>query len=1076
MEESGMAYAFELWLFGQGEGRVEGVPFPRLRARAGWNLLALLTLHSHQPLERSWLAATLWPDSSEAQALYNLRRNLVDLRRALGEQEWRLASPTPRTLCLDFRNAFCDVHAFDSLLHDNLPATKERWEAAVSLYCGPLLEGCTDAWVLAERAAREQDYLAALEALADKATREALSAEAARYLRRVVAVDPYRETAQRALMLTLAEGGNLAGAMLAYRKFRLLLQSIRSEPASETLELYHTLRNRVSTGAAPLLPAQKRNHNPGDVNTRPEPGNAALPSNIEFTPSAAASHNLPYPLNSLIGRIGERRDVQAALQTARIITLTGPGGVGKTRLALAVAEEAVGDFPDGVWFADLAPVQDGSAVAQAVTSALGLHPDTDTTPEATLCRFFGQNRALLILDNGEQIAEACARFAVHLLRACPLLRILCTSRQPLYVPGENVWVVSPLRIPPAPAPTDNAEAYAADLTNYEAAALLLARALEAKPAFRLSPQNAPAVAQLCRQLEGLPLALELAAARFRSLPVLEIAQRLDSRFRLLASGNSTAPRHRTLQATLDWSYDLLNKAERRLLRCLTVFAGGWTLEAAEAVCAEEEEERGKGQNVSEPYSRRDSHFDVPILLASLVDKSLVVYEETEERGRYRLLEMTREYAAERLSPEERLSLQKRHADFFFRYMDWLVETNRTEHQVDDWLKRLWIERDNFRAAHTWYLERDTETALRLEFSLYSTRVWPVQNAREWIERLQQQSMPPTVVGALVSYSVASWALWLGNPASEQLLKQALEVACACGDNPLQMHTLALLTSLEEERGNKRQALEYAEATLDCAKQSGDEHNVSEYGAKAALHLWYLGDAETAQQRLQTMLREGRQGGDWHLLYYSLWGLGEIAMEQGDYAQVRACCQQIMPLAERYLPFTQANLWRSQSLAACRQQDYPAAWRCLEQALAVSRQTHAYDREGWTRFDMAELAFQQGDATGAREHFRHCISIFDSIHELRSVARCLHKLAAFCTAWEQTAYAVTLLASVERAFREQEFTTTSDEQNAAGELAADLRGKMDQADWQAAWQHGSELTLAQATAYAFSALMPSPSSK
>ena len=1082
-QEAEAPLAFELRLFGQAEGRVHGAPLPRLRARAGLNLLVLLALHPHQPAERSWLAATLWPDSGEEQALYNLRRNLVDLRHALGDQAWRLESPTPRTLRLDLDGAFCDVQAFDAILRGGpaAPVGKERWEAAVALYRGPLLEGSEEQWVLAEREAREQGYLAALQALAAEAMRSGSFQEAAGHLRRVVTVDPYCETARCALMEALAGAGDWAAATLAYRDLRLrLLGEFRSEPSPETQNVYRTLRLRARQDRN--TPRRQPAGAADGSAARNEPRDDVAPSHpAACMPPEETSHHLPCPLTSLVGRGGERQDVRDALQAARLVTLTGPGGVGKTRLALALAEDAGGDFPGGVRFVDLAPVRDGNAVPQAVAAAaLGLHSDLDAAPEEALCRFLGRKRILLILDNGEQVADACARLAAHLLRACPSLRILCTSRQPLYVPGEKVWVVPPLSVPPAPplpGPAEDADALAATLTDYDAAALLLDRVGLACPSFRLTASNAPAVALLCRQLDGLPLALELVAALFRSLRVQDIVNLFDRRLRLLGGGDPTLPRQQTLQAAIEWSYDLLSEAERTVLRRLSVFEGGWTLEAAEAVCAEPEPETGgKGDR---PADRPAASLpclpppDVLKLLVSLIDKSLVVYEEQEGRGRYRLLETTRDFAAQTLSPQERQALQERHAAFYLRHMRSLVEESRTEFRWQDWPKRLWIERDNFRAAHSRYRERDPETALWLEFTLYSTRVWPVQNAREWIARLQSRPLPPTKVSALVGFCVGSWAQWLGDPASEKLLKQALEVARACGEHLLQMHVLESLTHLEEERGNDRQALEYAEAALTCAEASGDRDYVSEYSAKVALRLWHAGERGLARQRLQTMLQEGRQSGHWPLLYYSLWALGEIALEQKEYEEARACYEEILPFAERYLPLTLPNHWRSQGRAACMQADYTEARRCLEQALAISRQMHAADREGWTRWDMAEVAFRQGDAPEAREQMRHCLAVFESLDERRSMAQCLRKLAKFFAAWGQAAHAVLLLASAERAYRDQEMAPNPTTQKAAQDLAAGLRGTLTPTEWQAAWEHGSAMTLAQATAHARSNLLAPP---
>ena len=984
-----------------------GVPLPRLRARAGMDLLALLALHPQQSSERSRLAATLWPDSSEEQALYNLRRNLVDLRHALGDQAWRLHSPTSRTLQLDLDNAFCDVQVFDTLLQDRSPAAKERRVAAVALYRGPLLEGCTDDWALEERNCREQVYLAALEALSEEAKHDGRGMEAAGYLRRVIAADPYRETAQLALMEALASAGYFAAVAIAYRELRLLLlREFRSEPSLEIQNFYRNFR---------LLPSQKgrvlqqRSGAIGGADTSLPEEKKATSSIQAATSLEADSPSLPYSMTLFIGRIEERKAVQSALETVRLVTLTGHGGVGKSRLALAVAEEAAADFPGGVQFIDLAPIWDGKAVAQAVASSMGLHVGIDSTPEEALCRVLGKNRVLLILDNGEQIVAACARLVVHLLQACPSLHILCTSRQPLYVPGENVWVVSPLAVPPEQSLTEDAVGFAASVTSYDSVAMLLDRVALTAPSFQLTPNNAAAVAQVCRQLDGLPLALELVAALFRSLPLPDIAQRLDKRLRLLTGGDSTLPRQQTLHATIEWSYDLLTEAERTLLRRLSVFVGGWTLDAAEIVCADTESESAAKEDSVHSVSPVLSASDVLDLLVALIDKSLVVYEGFEERGRYRLLETTREFAATHLTTEEKLSLQKRHAEFF-KHMVWLLETGGAGLQWQERLKQLWIERDNLRAAHAWYQARNSETALWLEFLLYNTRVWPVQNAREWIARLQNESLPQTDVWARVAYSVACWAIWIDHPASEQLLKQALEVACASEEKSWKMRVYEALTSLEEVRGNMRQALEYSEATLAAAREGNKSVNISEFSAKVALNLWSLGEVGAAHERLQTMLQEGRESGDWHLIYYALSAKGGIAHLCGEYAQTRACILEILPLAERYLPFAMSDLWRNLSWAAFMEQDFTDAWHCLEKALASSRQMHAFDREGWTRFDMAEFAFRQGDSTGAREQLLHALSVFEAINEPRSVGRCLQKAAKFCAAWGEPACEAILLSS------------------------------------------------------------------
>jgi len=346
-----------------------------------------------------------------------------------------------------------------------------------------------------------------------------------------------------------------------------------------------------------------------------------------------------------------------------------------------------------------------------------------------------------------------------------------------------------------------------------------------------------------------------------------------------------------------------------------------------------------------------------------------------------------------------------------------------------------------RAAHAWYRKRDDETALWLEFFLYNTRVWPVQNAREWIARLQQEALPRTDVWARVAYSVANWAVWIHHPASEQLLKQALDTASALDEKAWKMRVYEALTNLEVERGNTRQALAYSEATLAAAKECSNSLSISEASAKVALNLWNLGEYEAAQQQLDTLLQEGREGGAWHRIYFAYWGKGEIARLCGKYAETRACSREILPLAERYLPFTLSDLWRNLGWASFGEQDFPEAWRCFERALENSRRMHSFDREGWTRFDMAEFAFRQDDSAGACEQLLHALSVFEAINEPRSVGQCLQKAAKFCAAWGQPAKEEILLAAAERSLRKQEFDTSAEALETISSLAATLRNTL-----------------------------------
>jgi len=445
-------------------------------------------------------------------------------------------------------------------------------------------------------------------------------------------------------------------------------------------------------------------------------------SGAEAAPPRRPAHNLPLQLTSFVGRDRERAGVRRLLATSRLVTLTGPGGVGKTRLALRVAADVLPEYPHGVWLAELAVLADPARVPQAVAAAAGVPEDPARPLLAVLADALRPRRLLLLLDNCEHLVGACARLADALLRACPGLTVLATSREPLSIAAEAAWPVPPLAVPDAGKPPPGGTA-----ARYEAVRLFRDRAAAARPTFRLTRRNAPAVAQLCARLDGLPLALELAAARVRVLPVAELAARLEDRFRLLTGGSRAAPaRQQTLRATLDWSYDLLSEPERALFRRLAVFAAGWTMAAAEAVGADAD-----GQGIAPG--------EVLDLLTGLLDKSLVTADEQPDgTARYRLLETVRQYAQERLAAGgEAEVVQRRHAAFFLGLAEAAAPELLGGRQTA-WLDRLEREHDNLRAALEWLTERGAvEAGLRLGNAVgpfWLTRGY-LQEPRERLERL-----------------------------------------------------------------------------------------------------------------------------------------------------------------------------------------------------------------------------------------------------------------------------------------------------------------------------------------------------
>jgi non-specific serine/threonine protein kinase len=618
---------------------------------------------------------------------------------------------------------------------------------------------------------------------------------------------------------------------------------------------------------------------------------------IKDRPGTRERHNLPVHRTGLIGRDHDAAVVcQAVLESeGHLVTLTGAGGCGKTRLALQVGRDLVDAFDDGVWLAELAPLADESLVAQAVAWAVGVTEQPDRSLLDTLVASLQPRQLLLVLDNCEHLIRICAHLAHQLLAACPGLRIMATSRQPLRLASEVAWPVPLLALPDVRRLPADPEAVA----RYPAVQLFIERARAAQPAFGLTRSNAAAVAQICVRLHGLPLALELAAARIRALTAEQIAARLDAMFRVLAEGDPTAPsRQQTLRATLDWSEAMLRPAERAVFRRIAVFAGGWTLEAAEAVCAGEGVEPG----------------EILGLLARLVDRSLVV---AEPRGphraemRYVLLEPVRQYAWEHLMASgEAGAAGRRHIAYYVALAKPGQEGWRGREEVA-WLDSIEPERGNLQAALRRSLD-DGDIDSQLLLCVRLTRFWEVRGSMEEGER------------------------WL-----EEGLARAAGVSAA-----LRMRAVGRAAHVAAHRGDVERVGTLSHAWLSLAREVGDEVAAVDATFHRAGYLWAQGNLDEAVRLYESGLTFWRTRGDSvpvdghpfsaavHLGAH-LYNVGWLLVQRGELERARGCLVEVVSLAESMVDAVQESMGLAGlGLIAYTVGDVPEAGRLVRRALRV----------------------------------------------------------------------------------------------------------------------------------------------
>ena len=723
--------------------------------------------------------------------------------------------------------------------------------------------------------------------------------------------------------------------------------------------------------------------------------------------------NLPVQRTAFVGRTDDLAEVRASLDTAPVVTLTGVGGVGKTRLALQVAADAVGRFPDGAWLVDLGPVADDDFVAAVFSSSLGLPERRHGTIEESIVAALRDRRLLVVLDNCEHVIDVVADLVDRIVESCPGVRVLATSREALGVDGEDTYEVRPFAAPPSNA----LEAHAA--MDNDAVRLFAERGRSAKRGFTISPENAPVVAEICERLDGIPLAIELAAARLKLMSPAEVLARLDERFQLLAGSRRTAlERHQTLRGAIDWSYALLEPAEQLVFARLSVFAGGFTLDAAEAVAGDDDVVAAA---------------DVLGLLASLVAKSMVTTDDADTGTRYRLLDTLREYAAERLAElDDRALACAAHAAHYLAF----VETAALELEGandEQWLVKLMAEEDNLRAALTWARDQgESETLVRLAHAL-APYWYMFSNFRDplvWHQAalLHEEAMTPSTRAELLAYlGIATNALG-GADDAIALYERSLDCSRQAG-GPLEPRALAQLGIVALEANRPDEAIAHCEAALTAARACGSRWIELDALYMVVLVYNLAGDVERGRLAADELLAGARRLGNHFLISAGLFSSGiarvfsdpEVALELFDEAD-RTALFRIQSFNTR----GQIRLFRG--VAHLRLGQPVEAGRALQESLAL----------------MVE--------TGSDYFVSTVIGT-----------------AASLLARSDPAAASTLLASLER------FRSITGIAGAPPDVAqqrrvrARLEARMDVDEFAEAWARGADLDIAEAAAFTSAAL-------
>jgi len=881
------------------------IPASRWRSTKARDLIKLLALTQDQRLHRDQLMELLWPELEPKAAANNLYQVLFTARRILeptGTHRFLLLQDENLFLCPG-ETVWVDVEAFRATINKAQGSYHPAdYQAALDLYPGDLLpEDLYKDWADAPRESLRLEHQSHMLAYAQLLERLGEYTSAIGIFQEVHKLYPACEEAHVGLMRCYASLGQRQQAVRSYQALKdVLRRELEVEPAPESTHLYQ----EILTGQYPPI----------------------------STPLRKPQHNLPAQLTSFIGRGKEIVQVKKLLSGSRLVTLVGAGGVGKTRLAFRVAEELWVEYPQGVWLVELAPLVDQQYILQAIAAVFGVRTSQNRTLTTELLDYLYEKHILLLLDNCEHLIEACAQYIDLILRTCPNVHILATSRELLGIAGESTYEVPPLSMPdPRHLPPRE------ELSIYDALWLFTERAASALPGFTLNASNSDIVVQICQQLDGLPLAIELAAARVRTLSVHQISARLENIFSLLVGGSRTAlSRHQTLRALIDWSHNLLSETEKKLFRRLSIFEGGWTLEAAEAVW-----EGDQGEVVN--------------LLTQLIHKSLVlVKSEQGEVTRYLFLTTIRQYALEKLA--ESGEAERLYEDLLRYYLQWgedVAQKLKAEKGLL-LLDRLDEEIDNLRAALRWSTgsaqNRRVGDGLRLATALFY--YWFLRGSShegmDWLKKglslLNDSDLESLKIRAHACLTAGVLQEYYDREEACQFIEESVNLFREAGDKRqiavayCQLgHALTIAEIIEPTPTELTRARALAEEGLAISRQLEDKWCLAFALCMNAMILSKT-DVATSLRLMKESHELFQETGDELFIEETTAFFSSIALQQGDAATAFQYGQQSLKLARafgskfiimRHLSFV--------GMAAWFLKDYPQMVACFQEKLALSRE-------------------------------------------------------------------------------------------------------------------------------------------